>query len=148
MFIQNELERLEAAMYRGHALELDTARRRREYMERMVSFIDPLFDELKETFGEEIDLRLNDIDTDVRFTGDKKKLISVLRIVRKYGFEINGERTQEGNPEWYSYVRHPDCQAPVWIAFTSSVCRRVKVGTKMIEQDVYEVRCEDEAAQE
>ena len=70
MFIQNELERLEAAMYRGHALELDTARRRREYMERMVSFIDPLFDELKETFGEEIDLRLNDIDSDVRFTGD------------------------------------------------------------------------------
>jgi hypothetical protein len=31
----------------------------------------------------------------------------------------------------------------IWLAFSSTVCRRVKIGTKTVEQDVYETVCDE-----
>lgn len=82
-------------------------------------------------------------DVDVSFTGDAKKLAAVVTILRGSGFNTTAARPKKGDTSWSAYYNHPDCETKVWLYFTSSVCKRVKVGTKMVEQDVFEVQCGD-----
>lgn len=82
-------------------------------------------------------------EVDVSFAGDARKLAAVVRILRTSGFDTTAERPKPGSNTWYAYYEHPDCSTKIWLNFTSSVCRRVKIGTKMVEQDVYEVQCGD-----
>jgi hypothetical protein len=82
-------------------------------------------------------------DVDLHFSGDAHKLASVVRILRTAGFSTTAARPKQGDTQWSAYYHHPDCGTSVWLYFTSSVCKRVKVGTKMVEQDVYEVQCGD-----
>jgi len=79
----------------------------------------------------------------VNMTGDKDALGSAFRILRGAGFKFSGARPQTGQTEWYTFFSTSDCPVKIWFSFTSSVCRRVKVGTKMVEQDIYEVQCGD-----
>lgn len=87
-------------------------------------------------------------DIDLSFTGDAKKLAAVVTILRGSGFNTNAERPKKGDTCWHAYYAHPDCETKVWLYFTSSVCVRVKVGTKMVEQDVFETRCGDISTEE
>src|SRR5882724_6190410 len=80
-------------------------------------------------------------DIDLSFTGDAKKLAAVVTILRGSGFNTHAERPKKGDTSWHAYYVHPECETKVWLYFTSSVCVRVKVGTKMVEQDVFETRC-------
>jgi hypothetical protein len=82
-------------------------------------------------------------DVDVSFSGDAHKLATVVRILRTSGFTTESARPKDGDTTWYARYTHPECATSVWLYFTSSVCKRVKVGTKMVEQDVYEVQCGD-----
>lgn len=82
-------------------------------------------------------------DINLSFAGDAHKLASVVRILRTSGFNTTAERPKKGDTTWHAYYEHPDCATRVWLYFTSSVCKRVKVGTQMVEQDVYEVQCGD-----
>jgi hypothetical protein len=84
----------------------------------------------------------------VSMTGDKDKLIQAFRIFRTAGMEFIGDRPKKGDSTWHSAFRHPTQTVYVFFQFTSSVCRRVKTGTKMVEQDVYEVQCGDISADE
>lgn len=86
-------------------------------------------------------------DVDVSFTGDAHKLAGVVRILRTSGFETTSGRPKPGDTSWYAYYSHPEVTVKVWLNFTSSVCRRVKVGSKMVEQDIYEVQCGDISAE-
>jgi hypothetical protein len=79
----------------------------------------------------------------VNMTGDKEKLTQAFRIFRTAGMDFNGERPKKGDSSWHAAFRHPGQSVYVFFAFTSSVCRRVKVGTKTVEQDVYETQCGD-----
>jgi len=82
-------------------------------------------------------------EVDLRFAGDAQKLAAVVRVLRTAGFTTTAERPKQGDTTWHAYYEHPNCATRVWLYFTSSVCKRVKVGTKMVEQDVYETRCDD-----
>ena len=82
-------------------------------------------------------------DVDVSFAGDAHKLASVVRILRTSGFDTQSARPKEGDTTWYARYVHPEVSVNVWLYFTSSVCKRVKVGTKLVEQDVYETQCGD-----
>jgi hypothetical protein len=82
-------------------------------------------------------------DVDIHFSGDAQKLAAVVRILRTAGFATTAERPKAGDTSWCAYFKHPQCGTDVYMYFTSSVCRRVKVGTKMVEQDIYEVQCGD-----
>lgn len=79
----------------------------------------------------------------VNMTGDKEKLTQAFRILRTAGLEFNGDRPKKGDSSWHSTFRHPSQSVYVFFQFTSSVCRRVKTGTKIVEQDVFEVQCGD-----
>lgn len=80
-------------------------------------------------------------EIDLSFAGDAHRLASVVRILRTAGFTTDAARPKQGDTQWVAYYAHPDCSTRVWLFFTSSVCKRIKVGTKMVEQDVFEVQC-------
>ena len=82
-------------------------------------------------------------DVDLSFSGDAAKLAAIVRILRTSGFTTSSERPKAGETTWYARYVHPECPTNVWLYFTSSVCKRVKIGTKMVEQDVYETQCDD-----
>jgi hypothetical protein len=51
-------------------------------------------------------------------------------------------RPQEKEPVYTTWWNWEDGNN-VWISFSSTSCKRVKVGTEMKEVDVYETVCED-----
>jgi hypothetical protein len=79
----------------------------------------------------------------VTMTGDKDKLAAAFRILRGAGFTFTADRPKKGDSEWYAFFSHTMCPVDIWFSFTSSVCRRVKVGTKTVQQDIYETVCGD-----
>lgn len=82
-------------------------------------------------------------EVDLNFAGDAHKLAAVVRILRTAGFSTTAERPKQGDTSWSAFYEHPNCAVRTWLHFTSSVCKRVKIGTKMVEQDIYETQCGD-----
>lgn len=80
---------------------------------------------------------------DISFSGDAKRLAAVVRILRISGWNSNAAKPVKGDTSWHAIFDHPDTQVTIWMYFTSSVCKRVKTGTKMVETDIYEVQCGD-----
>lgn len=92
---------------------------------------------------EELDIEpsfsLREGDVDLSFTGDGAKLGEVWKALRQAGYTTNC-RPKKGDSTFYTHW-FLEGYSTIWMNFSSSVCRRVKVGTKMVEQDVYEVQC-------
>lgn len=82
----------------------------------------------------------------VNCTGDAKKLAAVVRIFRISGFSSNADKPKKGDSTWYAFFDSPECPIRIWFAFTSSVCRRVQIGTKIAEIPIYETICGEEIA--
>ena len=86
-------------------------------------------------------------DLDVSFTGDKRKLAAVVRILRTNGFKTESKAPLATSASWsaFFYSEKDKDKAPfsIWLSFSSSVCRRVQVGTQTVEQPIYEIRCEE-----
>lgn len=94
--------------------------------------------------------RLEELDIDVafqadqgwinvQFTGDGDRLGKVWGEFRRNGWSTCS-RPEKGKTEFYAFW-HQDGFADLFMNFTSSVCKRVKIGTKTVEQDVYEIQC-------
>jgi hypothetical protein len=79
----------------------------------------------------------------INFTGDAKALADVVRALRNSGWDTKSDKPKPGDTSWQAYYTKEDCKVDVFLWFSSSVCRKVKVGTKLVEQDVYEVQCGD-----
>lgn len=79
----------------------------------------------------------------ISFTGDKDALVNVVRLLRIHGWNTHADKPKKGDSSWCAWYNHPECPVQIWLYFTSSVCRRVKVGTKMEQVDVYETQCGD-----
>lgn len=79
---------------------------------------------------------------DITITGGKAKLTAAFRVLGKHGFRLVTERPKEGESYWSGFFDRD--LSRVWLTFSSTVCKRVKVGTKMKEVDVYETVCEEE----
>lgn len=73
------------------------------------------------------------------FTGDGEKLAVVWRALRTHGYNT-ASRPAKGDTTFNAFWR---CEglADLFMMFSSSMCRRVKVGTKMVEQPIYETQC-------
>lgn len=81
-----------------------------------------------------------DFDLHFRVSGDKQKFLQLVRCHRRYGFKP--DMPEKGATSAFWRINGYDAQMGMYFAFSSTVCHRVKVGTKMVEQDVYETRCE------
>lgn len=79
---------------------------------------------------------------DVRLTGDKTKFLALLRVLARFGMKPpKVEKGATGFSHFFYPEDMPGLQ--VYVTFSSTVCRRVKTGTKMVEQDVYETVCDE-----
>lgn len=92
-----------------------------------------------------------DGDFEIRFTatGDKQKFLQLVRCHRRHGFKP--DMPAKGATSAFWIVNGFSEEFRMWFQFSSTVCHRVKIGTKMVEQDVYETHCDsivpDEPAQ-
>jgi hypothetical protein len=80
---------------------------------------------------------------DLQFTGTADLLAKVWVVLRRHGFKP-GNRPKAGEPSYSTYWTpraQPEGMASIWMYFTSSVCKRVQTGTKMVETPVYETQC-------
>jgi len=73
------------------------------------------------------------------FAGDGPKLAEVWGLLRRAGYNTR-ERPKKGDTSFSGFWTH-EAHSQIYMNFTSSVCRRVKVGTRMVEQDIYETQC-------
>lgn len=90
---------------------------------------------------QDLDVRfsLSDGDMNLSFTGDGPRLGKVWGELRRAGWAPN-THPKKGESNFYTHWTKAGC-ATLWMNFTSSVCRRVQVGTQMVEQPIYEVQC-------
>ena len=91
-----------------------------------------------------INVRLNTSDIDVSVCGDKLALNAVWGIFRKLGY-IADSNPNENEPTFTTWFEpEDDNQVKFWLSFSSTVCKRVKVGTETVERDLYAVQCDDD----
>jgi hypothetical protein len=78
----------------------------------------------------------------LNISGDKHKLAAVVRALRTRGYKTEEEPPKKGQSSW-NPLFYRDDSPTVYLTFTSTACRMVKVGTKMVEQAVYETVCDE-----
>lgn len=85
-------------------------------------------------------------------TGDVRKLADVWKELRLLGYktdyqEITEETPEDKNEREIKFTKTVEGVVvdTVTLHFTSSVCKRVQVGTVMKEVPVYEIKCEEPA---
>lgn len=81
----------------------------------------------------------NSDSINLNFAGDGRKLGEVWGLLRKAGYKPNAH-PKKGDTSFYTFWTH-DEHAKIWLNFTSTMCRRVQVGTQMVEQPIYEIQC-------
>jgi hypothetical protein len=121
---------------------------------RILSERDALIKSLSKYAGEysaaldefaKIEIAFHNVTTDalnLTVTGTKHILNAAWGALRRAGFERHGERPAEGQTQFNGYFTHPS-GAKVWLQFTSTSCRRVQIGTQLVEQAVYETVCDE-----
>lgn len=78
------------------------------------------------------------------FAGDGPKLATVWKLLRQHGYK-NSCHPKKGDTTFYCFWSR-EGYAQFFMSFTSTMCRRVQVGTKMVEQPIYETQCGEMAA--
>ena len=117
-----------------------TAERHSKAMMATVRSLAPMFRELEHMDIEpRFDLVLGSID--LAFTGDGDRLGKVWAILRRHGYSTHS-RPKKGDMTFSAFW---DCegQSKIWMSFSSSICKRVQVGTEMKEVPIYETRCDE-----
>jgi hypothetical protein len=80
---------------------------------------------------------------DVTLIGDAAVLAKAVRILRTSGYSFpSASRPKKGDTTWVQFFTRSECSVRIWFNFSSSVCRRVQTGTKMVEQPVFETVCD------
>jgi len=80
---------------------------------------------------------------DVHYSGGKLVLSSIFSTWRHLGYEPDHRLENEKVSGFSTFWRKEGQDLKFWIVFVSTVCKRVQVGTKMVEQAVYETVCDE-----
>jgi hypothetical protein len=144
----NNLESLPAAT----ALAFIKVRQKiSKHLERFANTLKDYAPLMRELEQQEIEIRfdLNYGTIDFGFDGTPERLSIVFRILRRHGYEPD-QRPKADNPDYSTFWRlenDPERHyATLFMRFSSTLCLRVQIGTTMVEQPVYEVRCGNSAA--
>lgn len=79
---------------------------------------------------------------DLSIAGDKHTLNAIFAAFRKLGYEPTDRPGDKPSASFSCHWEHPTEDARFWLYFSSTQCTRIKTGTKMVEQVVYETVCE------
>lgn len=120
----------------------DETRRNADKIILTIRQFSPLFRTL-ESLDIDVHTTLDDCCLNIVFAGDTEKFRAVWGALRQAGFkpDTRPDPTQKAN-HFYTHWRTGDDFCAIWFNFTSSVCKRVQVGTKTVEQPVYEIQCD------
>lgn len=77
----------------------------------------------------------------LNFAGDGPRLGKLWGELRRNGFNCD-TRPKKGDTQFSGWFRR-DGYPNISVYFTSTLCRRVQVGTKTVEQPIYETICGD-----
>ena len=132
-------------------LLIETKDRMLKHYERWVNTVEEnqeLFSTLEKL---KVEPRFNASDgcIDICFAGDKEMFTAVWAAIRNAGFQPDLRPTGEpkDNARFSTFFRS-EGQAQLWFSFSSTTCKLIQKGTRMVEQPVYEVQCEDGAQTE
>jgi hypothetical protein len=92
--------------------------------------------------------RIDGYDMNISLSGDKHMLEAAWRVLRKLGFDAPSSRPEANQSSWNGRFHRKADDCTIYLFFTSSVCRRIKTGTKMVEQDIYETVCGETITEE
>lgn len=124
-------------LYEALRKEREDLRTRRLKLKNSIGKIEQLIRDLVE-IGCEISFP-NTIDVSV--TGDKHKFLLLLRTLNRHG--LRTPKIEKGATGFSEFFYPEGSEVTLWVRFSSTVCRRVKVGTKMVEQDIYDTVCDE-----
>lgn len=81
---------------------------------------------------------------DISVAGDHNTFKGMWAALRKLGYGTSSRPTEDKFSSWtgWWYNHDQDEQLPIYVSFSSTKCTRRKIGTKMVERDVYETVCE------
>ena len=81
---------------------------------------------------------------DARLSGDRHLFAAVVRALRTRGFTTTQPPPEKGQGYWSAFFELPEVSdLRIWLSFSSTVCRQVQVGTKMVEQPIFETVCDE-----
>lgn len=83
----------------------------------------------------------------VSIAGTKADLTAAFKALRSIGFNINQRPGREKTDSWNGVFRHPS-GAQLDLIFSSTQCRRVSAGVKLVEVEQFDIVCDDEASAE
>lgn len=81
---------------------------------------------------------------DIHVAGDHHVFKGMFSALRKLGYNCESRPKDKFMASWscwWHYDEH-DSHTKLWVSFSSTKCTRVKVGTKMVEQIIYETVCD------
>ena len=78
----------------------------------------------------------------VRVAGGPAELKSIFRAFRKLGYDPSARPGIKPEESFSSYFRREEGGPEFYLYFSSTICKRIKIGSKMVEQAVYETVCE------
>jgi len=81
-----------------------------------------------------------DEDLNIRFSGDKQKFLSVVRAQFRHGLRPDLSSLKKGSTEGTWFQNRGTLR--IYTAFSSTVCRRVQIGTQTQEVPIYETVCD------
>jgi hypothetical protein len=123
---------------------IEQAQKARKYaalFQSTVQRLAPLFRQF-EVLDVDLEFSLRNGDIDLIFTGDAQRLRQVWAELRRNGYNTES-RPKRGDITFHAYWDQEGFSR-IWMMFSSSVCKRVQVGTRMVEQPIYETRCGEE----
>jgi hypothetical protein len=124
----------------------DKLREKRERLKKFRDAIQANADKLRAILADFVEIGAEPIpDGDwihITVTGDKHKFLQFCRAMRKHGVEL--PKIEKGSTGFTKLHFLGDAyEITLCFNFSSTQCRRVKVGTKMVEQEVFEVVCDE-----
>ncbi len=84
---------------------------------------------------------VDEFSLNISVHGDKHVLTAAFSGLRKLGYNP-GTRPEANQVSYYARFDIESGACPVYLNFSSTSCRRVKIGTEMKSMDVYETVCE------
>ncbi len=85
---------------------------------------------------------------DIHVAGDHHVFNGMFGALRKLGYNCESKPKDKIMASWCCWWHQEGCSSyrdpdpKLWVSFNSTKCRRVQIGTKMVEQIIYETVCD------
>lgn len=121
---------------------IDVHERKLAYLDKQAALLGPLLDEMEKL--EPTSVYVEDGYLSIGVSGDKHKLNAAFGALRRHGLKTS-DRPEKGQSQYMGTFTKPETVGLVFLNFSSTQCRRVKVGqrTREVTEDVYEVVCDE-----